>query len=127
MESLKRASQSLLLWPSLASTSRTKLKLVKNDVYFVTDLLTDRDHSVQLQSIGSYETKTHLADLLRRVRDGQGFTITQRGEPVADLLPAGSSVRRAGKLAAAGMRALMLEAPPLETVDIKTLIEAGRD
>ena len=82
---------------------------------------------MQLQSIGSYETKTHLADLLRRVRDGQGFTITQRGEPVADLLPAGSSVRRAGALAASGMRALMLEAPPLETLDIKTLIETGRD
>ena len=83
--------------------------------------------TMQLQPIGSYETKTHLADLLRRVRDGQGFTITQRGEPVADLLPAGSSVRRAGALAAAGMRALMLDAPPLETFDIKTLIEAGRD
>jgi prevent-host-death family protein len=84
-------------------------------------------HTLQLQSIGSYETKTHLADLLRRVRDGQGFTITQRGEPVADLVPAGSSVRRAGMLAAAGMRALMLESPLLETFDIKTLIDAGRD
>ena len=82
---------------------------------------------MQLQSIGSYETKTHLADLLRRVRDGQGFTITQRGEPVADLLPAGTSVRRAGTLAAAAMRGLMLEAPLLETFDIKTLIESGRD
>jgi prevent-host-death family protein len=85
---------------------------------------------MQLQSIGSYETKTHLADLLRRVRDGQGFTITQRGEPVADLLPAGSNVRRAGTVAAAGMRALMLEAPlpnNLETFDIKSLIESGRD
>ena len=82
---------------------------------------------MQLQSIGSYEAKTHLADLLRRVRDGQGFTITQRGEPVADLLPAGSSVRRAGTLAAASMRPLMLEAQPLVTLDIKTLIDAGRD
>ena len=82
---------------------------------------------MQLQSTDRYETKTHFADLLRRVRDGQGFTITQRGEPVADLLPAGSSVRRAGALAAVAMQALMLEAPQLDTVDIKTLIEAGRD
>lgn len=36
---------------------------------------------MHLESIGFYETKTHLADLLRRVRQGQGFTITQRGEP----------------------------------------------
>jgi prevent-host-death family protein len=82
---------------------------------------------MQLQSIGSYETKTHLADLLRRVRDGQGFTITHRGEPVADLLPAGTSMRRAGALAAAGMQRLMLEAPQLEALDIKTLIDVGRD
>ena len=47
-------------------------------------------HTMQLQFIGSDETKTHLADLLRRVRDGQSFTITQRGEAVDDLLPAGS-------------------------------------
>jgi prevent-host-death family protein len=82
---------------------------------------------MHLQSIGSYETKTNLADLLRRVRGGQGFTITQRGEPVADLVPAGTSVRRAGTLAATRMRALMHEAPPLEPFDIKTLIEASRD
>jgi prevent-host-death family protein len=84
-------------------------------------------YTMHLQSIGSYETKTHLADLLRRVREGQGFTITQRGEPVADLVPAGTSVRRAGTLAAARMRALMHEAPPLEALDLKTLMEAGRD
>ena len=82
---------------------------------------------MQLQSIGAYETKTHLADLLRRVRAGQGFTITQRGEPVADLVPAGTSARRAGILAAARMQTLMPEAPPLEPIDIKALIEAGRD
>ena len=82
---------------------------------------------MQLQTIGSYETKTHLADLLRRVRGGQGFTITQRGEPVADLVPAGTSVRRSGTVAAARMQTLMHEAPPLEPVDIKALIDVGRD
>jgi len=60
------------------------------------------------------------------VRGGQGFTITQHGEP-ADLVPAGTSVRRAGTLAAASMQTLMHEAPPLELIDIKALIEAGRD
>jgi prevent-host-death family protein len=49
----------------------------------------------QLLTIGAYETKTHLADFLRQVRGGQGFTITQRGEPVADLLPVGTNARRA--------------------------------
>jgi prevent-host-death family protein len=85
---------------------------------------------MQLQPIGSYETKTHLAELLRRVQGGQGFTITQRGEPVADLLPAGSSQRRAGLAAAARMQAFMLTTPPLKRnakLDIKALIETGRD
>ena len=82
---------------------------------------------MQLQPIGSYETKTHLADLLRRVRAGQGFTITQRGEPVADLVPAGSSARHAGTQAANRMRDFMRDAPQTEPVDLKALIESGRD
>lgn len=93
---------------------------------------------MQLQPIGSYQTKTHLADLLRRVQGGQGFTITQRGVPVADLLPAGSSARRTGLVAAVRMKALMHEAAPvlkaaalkralLQEADFKALIESGRD
>jgi prevent-host-death family protein len=88
---------------------------------------------MQLQTIGTYETKTHLADLLRRVQDGQGFTITQRGTPVADLLPAGCSARRTGVAAAMRMKALMGEGVPasksvaLKASDFKALIESGRD
>jgi prevent-host-death family protein len=81
----------------------------------------------QLQVIGAYETKTHLSDLLRRVRTGQGFTITQRGEPVADLLPAGAGVRRAGAQAAARMQRFMADAPTVAPCDIKALMDDGRD
>ncbi len=81
----------------------------------------------QLLTIGAYETKTHLADLLRQVRSGQGFTITQRGEPVADLLPAGTSVRRAGQSAALKMQRFMADAQTSAACDIKALIEEGRD
>ena len=81
----------------------------------------------QLMTIGAYETKTRLADLLRQVRSGQGFTITQRGEPVADLLPAGSGVRRAGMAAALQMQRFMADAPVSAPCDIKALIEDGRD
>ena len=88
----------------------------------------------QLQAIGSYETKTHLADVLRRVRQGEGFTITQRGEPVADLVPAGSGARRSSTAAAQRMRRFMQDAPeqtlgPLTDtpVNLKELIDAGRD
>ncbi len=81
-----------------------------------------------LQTIGSYETKTHLADLLRQVRAGQGFTITQRGEPVADLLPTGSSTRRGSVQAAARMRQFMQELPsPAAPLDLRQLVDEGRD
>jgi prevent-host-death family protein len=81
----------------------------------------------QLLTIGAYETKTHLADLLRRVRAGRGFTITQRGEPVADLLPAGAGVRRVGVNAALQMQRFMAEAPASAPCDIKAMIEECRD
>ncbi|MDH4286530.1 MAG: hypothetical protein OEV26_03815 [Gallionella sp.] len=37
--------------------------------------------------IGSYEAKTKLPGLLRQVKNGKCFTITNRGEAVADLVP----------------------------------------
>jgi prevent-host-death family protein len=84
-----------------------------------------------LQTIGSYETKTHLADVLRRVRAGEGFTITQRGEPIADLVPAGSSRRRSSSVAAARMLGFMqsVQANPgmASAVDIDALLNEGRD
>lgn len=35
--------------------------------------------------IGAYEAKTRLPELLRRVKAGEGFTITHRGKPIATL------------------------------------------
>ena len=50
-------------------------------------------------NIGLYEIKTNLLEILRRVRAGESFTITDRGEPVADLLPSRTASRQ--KVAAA--------------------------
>jgi antitoxin (DNA-binding transcriptional repressor) of toxin-antitoxin stability system len=38
--------------------------------------------------IGAYEATTHLPELLRQVKAGKRFTITHRGEAIADLVPA---------------------------------------
>jgi prevent-host-death family protein len=38
--------------------------------------------------IGSFDAKTKLPELLREVQAGRRFTITLRGKPVADLVPA---------------------------------------
>lgn len=39
------------------------------------------------QEIGSYDAKTKLPEILRRVDAGESFTITNRGKPVADITP----------------------------------------
>lgn len=38
-------------------------------------------------SIGAFAAKAQLSRLLRAVEQGQRFTITVRGKPVADLIP----------------------------------------
>jgi prevent-host-death family protein len=41
-----------------------------------------------IRTIGSYEAKTHLAQLLEEVAKGERVTITRHGNPVATLQPA---------------------------------------
>lgn len=43
------------------------------------------------EQIGSYEAKTKLPEILRRVEAGEAFTITNRGKPIADVIPSRSS------------------------------------
>ena len=42
------------------------------------------------EEIGAYDAKTKLSEILRRVEAGERFTITNRGRPVADLIPSRS-------------------------------------
>ena len=44
--------------------------------------------------IGSYQAETKLSELLRQVKAGKSFTITDRGQAIADLVPsAGAKVK----------------------------------
>lgn len=76
--------------------------------------------------IGSYEAKTRLPELLRGILAGNRYTITLRGEPVADLVPAGSDKGGDAAAAVEQMRGLMLGAVPVRGVAIKALIDEGR-
>ena len=42
-----------------------------------------------MSTVGSFEAKTKLAELLDRVESGETITITRHGKPVAKLIPAG--------------------------------------
>lgn len=76
--------------------------------------------------IGSYEAKTKLPELLRGIQAGNRYTITLRGEPVADLVPAECSKGGDAVAAVEQMRQLMLSATPIRNVDVKALIDEGR-
>lgn len=45
------------------------------------------------EKIDSNEAKTRLSEILRRVEAGEAFTITNRGKPIADLIPSRASDR----------------------------------
>ncbi len=47
-----------------------------------------------MASVGSYEAKTRLAELLRRTAKGEQITITKHGKSVAVLVPPRSSRRQ---------------------------------
>jgi prevent-host-death family protein len=75
--------------------------------------------------IGSYEAKTKLPELLRQVKTGKEFTITNRGEAIADLVPSLGDKRKDKVSAAEKLKAFMLS-DPVKGVNIKELIEEGR-
>lgn len=84
-------------------------------------------------TIGAYEAKTHLSNLLDRVERGESLTITRNGRPVARLVPAEARPVDAAtasdivqrfkalreELRAAGVR-------PFSHEEIVELIHAGR-
>lgn len=47
-----------------------------------------------MREYGVYEAKTKLPDLIKQVQRGERVTITNRGEPVADLVPSASRVEQ---------------------------------
>lgn len=47
-----------------------------------------------METVGAYEAKTHLTQLLERVAKGEKITITKHSVPVAILQPADSSKQR---------------------------------
>jgi prevent-host-death family protein len=46
-----------------------------------------------MAKVGIKELKTKLSEYVDRVREGEAFVVTDRGEPVAELIPL-SAVRR---------------------------------
>lgn len=75
--------------------------------------------------IGAYEAKTKLPELLRRVEAGERFTITHRGQPIAELRPVHQASKTAAANAVAQMRAFSRVKGVSHRV-VRALVEEGR-
>lgn len=75
---------------------------------------------------GVYQTKTKLPELLRQVKEGKRFTITNRGEAIADLVPCENVKPRDKSAAIEKVKAFIRENPVRGVFDIKELIAVGR-
>jgi len=77
--------------------------------------------------IGAYEAKTHLPELLRQVKAGKRFTITHRGEAIADLVPAEGALPTDAAAAIERFQAFMRESPiAARDINVRELIDEGR-
>jgi len=77
-----------------------------------------------LEEIGSYDAKTKLPEILRRVESGEAFTITNRGKPVADLIPSRAKDRVKAKSAIDNL--LKMKKHKISDDELKDLIAEGR-
>jgi prevent-host-death family protein len=82
-----------------------------------------------MEIVGSFEAKTHLPELLRRVEQGESILITKHGKPVAQLVPATSAKPKPDvKQAVEAMLAFRDRQGPIlgKGLTIRDLIEDGR-
>lgn len=77
-------------------------------------------------TIGAYEAKTRLPELLRLVRAGKRFTITNRGKAVAELVPAARAHPRDKAAAVERFRAFLRQHPVRKGANVRSLIDEGR-
>ena len=81
--------------------------------------------SVMDSCIGAFKAKAQLSRLLRAVENGEQFTITVRGKPIADLVPHRSQSAHSLKAAVHAMQAF----PRIQGVadaDMASFVSEGR-
>jgi len=78
-----------------------------------------------MPKVGSYQAKTHLPRLLKRVERGERITITRHGTPVAMLVPCDEKKEADRRALIDEVRAFS-KGRKLGDVTIRELIEEGR-
>jgi prevent-host-death family protein len=77
-------------------------------------------------TVGAYEAKTHLSELLEKVEAGEEITITKHGAPVAKLVPVKKEVRPEERVAAIDRIQKLAAGLSLGGLKVKDLIREGR-
>lgn len=78
-----------------------------------------------MKTVGAFEAKTHLNQLLKRVSQGETIRITLRGVPVAKLVPAEEGQQKDLKKVVREIREIRKGAS-LNRLTIRELIDEGR-
>ncbi|HSZ19598.1 MAG TPA: type II toxin-antitoxin system prevent-host-death family antitoxin [Candidatus Acidoferrum sp.] len=79
-----------------------------------------------MASVGAFEAKTHLSDLLDRVARGEKITITRHGVPAALLIPVEEKqVKPTHREIVEGMRALRKRVKPGK-MTVREMVKEGR-
>jgi prevent-host-death family protein len=79
-----------------------------------------------MNTVGSYEAKTHLPKLLERVAHGESIMITRNGQAVAMLVPPQTGQKDEVREAVRKMRELRKGVTLGPGLTIRKLIEEGR-
>ena len=77
-------------------------------------------------TVGAFEAKTHLSNLLERVAEGEEVIITKHGKPVARLVPAVSATPKPDVRAAVEAMKQFRKGRSLGASSIREMIEEGR-
>lgn len=78
------------------------------------------------KTVGAYEAKTHLSELLEKVEAGEEITITKHGAPVARLVPVKREVRAEERVAAIARIQKLASGLSLSGLKVRDLIREGR-
>jgi prevent-host-death family protein len=79
-----------------------------------------------MTSVGSYEAKTHLPELLERVAKGEKIMITKRGQPIAMLVPPVVEEKRDVRAVIKKMKELRRGNVLAKDLSVRELIDEGR-
>lgn len=81
-----------------------------------------------MRTVGAFEARTHLSQLLDDVEQGQTITITRHGVPVARLAPVPGNAQKSRRDAVESLLRWREEHPHITTggMSIKEMIEEGR-